>query len=165
MKKTLLPLFCTAALLLSGCAPTATEGGNAPGGTGEAAVDVRVLSLSDKEITLDGVPVTDDLSAPVHTGAELVYYRDGTDETYGEGEAWEKHTQQEAAQHRVVTITRPGTYRLSGTLSRGQIAVDLGENAADDPEAVVTLVLDGADVTCTVAPALIFYNVYIFTIW
>ncbi|MBQ9922738.1 MAG: carbohydrate-binding domain-containing protein, partial [Clostridia bacterium] len=41
-----------------------------------------------------------------------------------------------------------------------QIAVDLGEDAEDDPEAVVTLILDGADVTCTVAPAVIFYSVY-----
>ena len=30
----------------------------------------------------------------------------------------------------------------------------------DDPKAVVTLILDNVDVTCTVAPALIFYNVY-----
>jgi hypothetical protein len=38
--------------------------------------------------------------------------------------------------------------------------VDLGKNAKDDPNAVVTLVLDNLDITCTVAPAVIFYNVY-----
>ena len=42
----------------------------------------------------------------------------------------------------------------------GQIAVDLGEDAKEDPEAVVTLVLNGVDITCEVAPAVIFYDVY-----
>lgn len=60
----------------------------------------------------------------------------------------------------MVHITQPGTYALSGTLSAGQIAVDLGEDAEDDPAAVVTLILNGVDITCTVAPAVIFYNVY-----
>ena len=59
-----------------------------------------------------------------------------------------------------MTILSAGTYRLTGTLSQGQIAVDLGDEAKDDPDAVVTLILDNVDVTCTVAPALIFYNVY-----
>ena len=66
----------------------------------------------------------------------------------------------EAARHTVVHITKPGTYRISGALSAGQIAVDLGENAKTDPNAVVTLVLDGAEITCSVAPAVIFYHVY-----
>ena len=55
---------------------------------------------------------------------------------------------------------RPGTYRLSGVLSQGQIFVDLGDTAKTDPEAVVTLILDGVDITCTVAPAVFFYQVY-----
>ena len=38
--------------------------------------------------------------------------------------------------------------------------MDLGKDADEDPDAVVTLVLDGVDITCTVAPAVIFYNVY-----
>lgn len=65
-----------------------------------------------------------------------------------------------AADHTVVTIRTPGTYRITGALSLGQIAVDLGDDAASDPDSVVTLVLDGVNVTCTVAPALVFYNVY-----
>ena len=60
----------------------------------------------------------------------------------------------------VVRINAPGTYRLSGKLSAGQIAVDLGEGAKDDPNALVTLVLDGLDITCEAAPAIIFYHVY-----
>ena len=45
-------------------------------------------------------------------------------------------------------------------VSAGQVAVDLGEDAETDPDAVVTLILNGVDITCTVAPAIIFYRVY-----
>ena len=67
---------------------------------------------------------------------------------------------EDAARHTVVHINAPGTYILSGKLDAGQIAVDLGADAKNDPSAVVTLVLDGLVLTCRVAPAIIFYNVY-----
>ena len=51
-----------------------------------------------------------------------------------------------------MTLRSAGTYRLTGTRSQVQIAVDLGDEAKDDPDAVVTLILDNVDVTCTVAP-------------
>ena len=70
------------------------------------------------------------------------------------------HSAEEAGAHTRVTITRPGTYRITGTLSRGQIFVDLGDGAKTDPGAVVTLILDNVDLTCTVAPAVFFYQVY-----
>ena len=68
-------------------------------------------------------------------------------------------TTEETADHTVVRIHAPGTYVLSGTFS-GQIAEDLGEKAKEDPTAVVTLILDNADITCASAPAVMFYNVY-----
>lgn len=126
----------------------------------QAAEDVTEIRLADSAITVDGKTASTDATADVYTGAEIIYYRDGTDESYGEGTESEKHSQTEAEAHTVVTITQPGTYRLTGSLSKGQIAVDLGEEAKDDPQAVVTLILDNVDVKCTVAPALIFYNVY-----
>lgn len=122
--------------------------------------DITTITLSDARTTVDGQAVSTDPSAAVYVGADIVYYHDGTDETYGEGTDSEKHSAAEAAAHTVVTITQPGTYRLTGTLSKGQVAIDLGKDAKDDPSAVVTLILDNASVTCTVAPALIFYNVY-----
>lgn len=125
-----------------------------------APADITTITLSDTRTTVDGQTVSTDPSAAVYVGADIVYYQDGTDETYGEGTDSEKHDPQEAAAHTVVTITQPGTYRLTGTLSKGQVAIDLGKDAKDDPNAVVTLILDNASVTCTVAPALIFYNVY-----
>ena len=69
-------------------------------------------------------------------------------------------TTEKTKDHTVIRISAPGTYVLSGKLTPGQIAVDLGENAKNDPNAVVTLILDNLDITCTVAPAIIFYNVY-----
>ena len=66
----------------------------------------------------------------------------------------------EEADHTLVRITQPGTYRVSGKLSAGQLAVDLGENAKDDPSATVLLILDNAEITCRTAPAVIFYNVW-----
>ena len=89
-----------------------------------------------------------------------MFYLAGQDFTYGEGEKQDEHEQSEADKHTVIHITEPGRYVLSGKLSLGQIAVDLGENAVENPESVVTLILNGVDITCTVAPAIIFYNVY-----
>ncbi len=116
--------------------------------------------LADKGITVDGKAVSKDTKAAVYTANDIVYYESGKDFTYGEGDQKDAHTKAEADAHTVVHITKPGQYVLSGKLSKGQIAVDLGEDAAENPDAVVTLVLDGVDITCDVAPAVIFYNVY-----
>ena len=144
MKLRLLSLLLCA--LLAGCA-----GNKEPVST---AGEVTAITLSDGGVTVDGQ------ATAVEVGGEIIYYHDGTDESYGEGEESEKYDPDEAAGHTLVTITQSGTYRLRRTISKGQIAVDLGEGAKDDPNAVVTLILDNANVTCTVAPALIFYNVY-----
>ena len=124
------------------------------------AEDTTVIRLSDSGITVDGKTAPTDETAAVYTAHDIVYYEAGKGFTYGEGTAADEHDAGEAAAHTVVHITQPGTYTLSGSLSAGQIAVDLGKDAEDDPNAVVTLVLNGVDITCTVAPAVIFYNVY-----
>ena len=62
--------------------------------------------------------------------------------------------------HTVVRITRPGTYRVTGTISAGQIAVDLGETAREDPDATVLLILDNAEIICRTGPAVLFRNVW-----
>ena len=117
--------------LLAGCAAAPVQ----PSEETWDQPDQTVITLADGSIQVSG--------SGVHTANDIV--SDGAEE---------------AARHTVVHINAPGTYVLSGKLSEGQIAVDLGENAKDDPNAVVTLVLDNLDITCTVAPAVIFYNVY-----
>ncbi len=71
------------------------------------------------------------------------------------------HSEEDAYANPVLHITEPGTYELSGNW-QGQIWVDLGDqdDTFTDENAKVTLILNGADVTCTVAPALVFYSVY-----
>lgn len=71
------------------------------------------------------------------------------------------HTAEEAYENAVLHITQPGTYVLEGEW-HGQIWIDLGDtdDTFTDPDAKVTLVLNGVDVTCAVAPALVFYSVY-----
>ena len=139
---------------LSGCGAQSRE--TAP----QVFPDTTAIVLSDGGVTVDGEAASSDETAAVYTAHDIIYYEDGHDFTYGEGTAADAHTAGKAESHTVVHITRPGTYALSGTLSAGQIAVDLGEDAADDQSAVVTLILNGVDITCTVAPAVIFYSVY-----
>ena len=118
------------------------------------------IILSDDGITVQGEAVSSDTTQAVYIANDIVYYEAGKDFTYGEGTAADEHTKEEADLHTVVHITDPGTYTVSGKLSNGQIAIDLGEDAKKDPDSVVNLVLNGADISCSVAPAVIFYNVY-----
>ena len=159
MKRTVSFLLAAALAgsLLTACSSNDTSAG---AGKTEAAADLTEIVLSDSGITVDGEPAPADETAAVYTARDIICYEDGQDFTYGAGSESDAHSQEEAAAHTVVHITRPGTYSLSGALSAGQIAVDLGEDAKTDPDAVVTLILDNADITCTVAPAIIFYRVY-----
>jgi len=118
------------------------------------------IELSDAGILVDGEAISEASSNTVYAANDIVYYEEGKDFTYGEGTEADAHSSEEAAAHTVVHITKAGEYKVKGKLSKGQIAIDLGKDAKDDPTAVVTLILDGADITCDVAPAVIFYNVY-----
>ena len=118
------------------------------------------ISLSDSSILVNGKVASNDNSAAVYTSRDIIYYEDKdtypSGNAYGEGTEKDKHSSEEALKHTVVNITKPGTYRISGKLSYGQIFVNVGENEADQ----VTLILDNVDINCTVAPAIFFYKVY-----
>jgi len=120
--------------------------------------DVVQIDLRDQDITVSGD------GSGVYTSRDIIYYETKTEydsgNPYGEGEEWEMHTAEEAGEHLVVNITAPGNYRLSGRLNKGQIRIDLGEEAYEDPNAVVNLILDGVEITCEVGPAILFQNVY-----
>ncbi len=178
MKKAVVLLL--AALLLTGCttapvqteAPTVTEEQTettlptteyAPLVAADSG-DIPFQSRFDSETLISlGNTITAESNA-VYISNDIVYYenRDSYDSgnPYGEGEDHERHTAEEAAAHTVVNITAPGRYRITGHLAKGQIRVDLGEGAYENPDARVELVLDNADITCTVAPAILFLNVY-----
>jgi hypothetical protein len=167
MRKNILALSIALGFLLTlpACAPasgnpTSPASPSVTSSSAPVATDATKIMLSDSGVTVDGQTASTDSTAQVYTGAAIVYYEAGHDAAYGEGAEADGHTAEEAAAHTVVTITQPGTYRVSGILSAGQLAVDLGEDAKEDPDAAVTLILDNADLTCTVAPAVIFYNVY-----
>ena len=117
------------------------------------------ITLSDKGVKSSG---PDAIS--VFSSNDIIYYEDRdtyeSGNPYGEGKDADKHTAEEAAKHTVVNITAPGAYRVTGQLSYGQIRIDLGNDAYEDESAVVELILDNADITCTVAPAIVFMNVY-----
>ena len=146
-------------LVLSGCASKG-EGETTTNPIAENYIEGTQIVLSDSGITVDGATASTDSTQAVYTANDIVFYLAGQDFTYGEGTEADGHEQSEADKHTVVHITKPGTYVLSGKLSAGQIAVDLGEDAENDSKAVVTLVLNNVDITCTVAPGIIFYNVY-----
>ncbi len=154
MKTKLIACGLTLGLLLGGC------GAAAPQSEEKNYENAVNIVLDDEEITVDGQNISEDNSQAVYKANDIIYYEEGHDFTYGEGAENEAYSADEAAAHAVVHITEAGTYALSGKLSRGQVAVDLGEDAKEDPEAVVTLILNGVDITCEVAPAVIFYNVY-----
>ena len=144
--------------LLAGCAAQPEQSGEQ--GAFSVPAGAVEISLSDDAVTVDGKAASADAASPVYIANDIIYYEAGKDFTYGEGTVADAHSADEAAAHTVIHITKPGTYALSGKLSKGQIAVDLGSDAKKDKDAVVTLVLSGLDITCEVAPAVIFYNVY-----
>ncbi len=118
------------------------------------------IVLSDNGTTVNGEAISTSSSSDVYEGAEIIYYKANQGSSYGAGSSTDEHTESEAAKNSVITITSPGTYRISGSLSNGQIAVDLGEDAVTDENAVVNLILDGVSINCDVAPGIIFYNVW-----
>ncbi|MBR3770036.1 MAG: carbohydrate-binding domain-containing protein [Lachnospiraceae bacterium] len=165
-------ITCAFAIVMSGCGKqdgqgqpekesiVATENTEGAAKGSKVFADTTVISLSDDMITVDGSEISIDENSAVYAANDIVFYLERQDFTYGEGEDADEHSQAEADAHTVVHITEPGTYEVSGTLSAGQIAVDLGEDAEENPEAVVTLILNGVDIQCEVAPAIIFYHVY-----
>lgn len=143
-------------LLLSGCSSNTTQSSS----TTVRTFNGTIIQLSDETILVNSEAISQDNSSAVYVGEDIVYYEEGHDETYGEGEAMDAHSAEEAAKHTVITITQPGDYQISGSLSHGQIVIDLGDEAKDDENAVVNLTLYNAEITSTVAPAIVVYNAY-----
>lgn len=122
--------------------------------------EITKIVLSNSEILVNEEKISEEPESDVYKANDIIFYLEDQGITYGEGTTADEHSQIEANAHTVIHITKPGTYEISGTMEAGQIFVDLGEEAEKDPEAVVNLILNNVDITCTVAPAILFYNVY-----
>lgn len=124
--------------------------------------EVKVV-VSDDGVVVNGRTIRSSKSI-VYPSHDVEYYEDrdyyDSGRPYGEGTDADKHTAEEAAEVTVINITQPGTYRLSGKMENGQVRVDLGKKTSEKETAVVTLVLDGLDINCEIAPAIVFKNVY-----
>lgn len=149
--------FCTLAIMV-GCGKKETDDEFVK--ADDLLKEAVEIELSDEKILVDGVEIAKDENANVYMANDIVYYEEGKDFTYGEGTKEDEHSKEDADKHTVVHISKAGTYALSGELAYGQIAIDLGDDAKEDETAVVNLILNGVDINCDVAPAVIFYNVY-----
>lgn len=126
MKKTLLWILC---IMLSLNLPVLGE---------EAET---LIMLSDDTITVSGEAIPNDQSCAV--------YLDSKTETHSDVPAELKDLV-----NRVITITQPGTYRVSGTATDAQIVIRAAENDR------VRLILDGIDITCRTSSAIVGENAY-----
>ncbi len=171
MKKfSLFAILLSALFVLSACSAEQKQDNTEPEVTSEHVQETTVAQIEDdgvvdisfngSDVLVEGSSASTDADSAVYIANDIVYYEEGKDFTYGEGSEADAHSKDEADAHTVVHIAKAGEYRLSGTLLKGQVAVDLGKDAEENPEAVVTLILDGVDITCDVAPGVIFYNVY-----
>ena len=171
MKKLCLLLAMTLAVGLTGChkseADTKTETKQETSAAVDETVedviaetDVVKIELSNSEILVDGEKISEDTESAVYKANDIIFYLEDQGIAYGEGTEKDAHSQIEADAHTVVHIAEPGTYEISGTMDAGQIFVDLGDGTKDEEEAVATLILNNADITCTVAPAILFYRTY-----
>ena len=95
-----------------------------------------------------------------YTSDELKGYIFSTLPVLGENVPTEMmHSSEEAYNNPVLHINKAGDYVLSGEF-KGQIYIDLGEDAFYDESKKVILILNGLDIACDVAPAIVFRNVY-----
>ena len=118
--------------------------------TAETKTKECKIELSDNGILVDGETISENTEDSVYAGADIVYYKEGQDSTYGAGDEDDGHSEEEAAEHTVITITKAGTYRVSGTLSKGQIAkegttqedVDAGNSDNEEIETYLHLTVN-----------------------
>ena len=98
--------IATVVAMLTACGAKET-----PPQTEEEPVGTEAVSieLSDEGIKVEGGEVTDNTEAAVYVAHDIVYYEEGKDFTYGEGDETDAHSAEEAAAHTVVHMTQPGT--------------------------------------------------------
>ena len=104
---------------------------------------VHDISLSDDVITLDGEAISQDSTTQVYWSQNM-----------NNGGTSDEAIAANIKVDDVINIKAPGTYRISGTLTSGQIAIDTNVINGD-----VEIILAGASITCADGPAIVAYNV------
>ena len=134
MKK-ILSMILALALCLSlvGCGSAEAAGGAASGSRPSGMVIAETAAVSEADLLAAEAEAEEDVETTV-----TVTLSDGASKADGAGVTVSGST---------VTITAGGSYRVTGTLTNGQIVVNA-------PEEKVVLALDGASVTCENSAAL-----------
>lgn len=134
MKK-ILSMILPLALCLSlvGCGSAEAAGGAASGSRSSGTVIAETAAVSEADLLAAEAEAGEDVETTV-----TVTLSDGASRADGAGVTVSGST---------VTITAGGSYRVTGTLTNGQIVVNA-------PEEKVVLALDGASVTCENSAAL-----------
>ena len=108
---------------------------------GAIAEEETAIVLSDEGITVNGSTISQDTSSAVYVTQKTETHEDVAEDL-------------KDLENTVVMITQAGTYRISGTITDAQIVVEAGESDS------VTLILDGVDITCRTAPAILIQKAY-----
>lgn len=134
MKKILSMILALALCLpLIGCGSAGAANDTASGSSSSGTVIAETAAASDTELLAAEAEAEEDVETTV-----TITLSDGASRADGAGVTVSGNT---------VTITAGGSYRVTGTLTNGQIVVNA-------PEEKVVLALDGASVTCENSAAL-----------
>ncbi|GAA2243828.1 hypothetical protein GCM10010413_53570 [Promicromonospora sukumoe] len=128
---------------LAGCSTAAAETTSGTSSTGTTTTTISEVATTTDDALADNEDYTD-LAALADetwdTADETTVSLDGDSATVsGDGATADGST---------VTISAPGTYRISGTLDDGQVVV------SSEADGLVRLVLDGADITSSTSSAI-----------
>lgn len=104
---------------------------------------VYEVVLSDDGTMVNGEAISDDPVMPIYWSKDM-----------NNGGTSEQAVAANIKVDDVINIKAPGTYRFTGTLTSGQIAIDTNVIQRD-----VEIVLAGASITCADGPAIVAYNV------
>ena len=107
----------------------------------EKNTDETQIIMSDTGITVNGTAISENQNQAIYVSKKIETHSEVADGL-------------ENVENTVITITQSGTYRFSGVINDAQIAVKASDNDS------VNIILDGVDITCRTAPALLIYSAY-----
>lgn len=153
MEKNLLRIICAALILSTAASVSACrrdlsgDPADPPSLGGSVTVDGVEITPSTGNADVTAEPQTAPVTTPAEDPAEGDYTPTG-ETVIDLGETINIEGDGATVEGTTVTVTRAGSYLISGTLADGQIIVDTAD------ESKVTLVFNGASLSCTHGPAI-----------